>query len=54
MAAYPIIERIWLKDYLAGEVLADHSALAQAAETGSEEAVEAVLQGEKHPGEPHG
>jgi predicted PurR-regulated permease PerM len=54
VAAYPIIERIWLRDYLAGEVLADHSALALAAETGSDEAVDAVLQGEKHPGEPQG
>ena len=53
VAAYPIIERIWLKNYLAGEVLADHSALARAAETGSDEAVEAVLQGEKHPDESH-
>jgi predicted PurR-regulated permease PerM len=53
VAAYPLIERIWLKDYLASEVLADHSALARAAETGSEEAVEAVLQGEKHVEERH-
>ena len=51
VAAYPIIERLWLEDYLAREVLADHSALAKAAETGSEEAVEAILQGEKHPDE---
>jgi predicted PurR-regulated permease PerM len=54
VAAYPIIERIWLRDYLAREVLADHSALADAAETGSEDAVEAVLQGEEHPGEVQG
>jgi predicted PurR-regulated permease PerM len=54
VAAYPIIERIWLRDYLAREVLADHTALANAAETGSEDAVEAVLQGEKHPGEAPG
>ena len=51
VAAYPIIERIWLKDYLASEVLADHTALAEAAETGSDAAVDAVLQGEKHLGE---
>lgn len=54
VAAYPIIERIWLKDYLASEVIADHTALAEAAETGNDAAVEAVLQGEKHLGEgPH-
>ncbi len=53
VAAYPIIERIWLKGYLGREVLADHKALATAAETGSDDAVEAVLQGEKHPGEGH-
>jgi predicted PurR-regulated permease PerM len=52
VAAYPIVERVWLKDYLAREVLADHTALARAAETGSEEVVDAVLQGEKHVGEP--
>jgi predicted PurR-regulated permease PerM len=51
VAAYPIVERIWLKAYLTREVLADHNALARAAKTGDEDAVEAVLQGEKHPGE---
>lgn len=51
VAAYPIIERIWLKDYLAREVIADHTALARAASSGSEEAVDAVLQGEEHVGE---
>jgi predicted PurR-regulated permease PerM len=51
VAAYPIIERIWLRGYLGREVLADHKALAKAAESGSEAAIEAVLQGEKHPGE---
>jgi predicted PurR-regulated permease PerM len=52
VAAYPIIERIWLKGYLGPHVLHDHRALARAAETGRESAVEAVLQGEKHPDEP--
>jgi predicted PurR-regulated permease PerM len=51
VAAYPIIERIWLASYLSPEVIKDHKALARAAETGSERAVEAVLQGEKHPWE---
>ena len=49
VAAYPIIERIWLKSYLAPEVLQDHSALAHAAETGRETAIDAVLNGEEHP-----
>lgn len=52
VAAYPIIERIWLKDYLAADVLRDHRALEHAAETGSNAAVEAVLAGEKHSDEP--
>ena len=51
VAAYPIIERIWLASYLNPEVIKDHKALARAAETGSERAVETVLQGEKHPWE---
>ncbi len=49
VAAYPIIERIWLKNYLAPEVLQDHSALARAAETGRETAIDAVLNGEEQP-----
>ncbi len=48
VAAYPIIERIWLHDYLSDEVLTDHSALEAAAETGSDRAVEKVLRGEEH------
>jgi predicted PurR-regulated permease PerM len=49
VAAYPIIERIWLKSYLAPEVIQDHSALSRAAETGRETAIDAVLNGEEHP-----
>lgn len=48
VAAYPIIERIWLGKYLGHEVVADHSALAEAMDVGSDAAVEAVLQGQKH------
>ncbi len=48
VAAYPIIERIWLHDYLSDEVLTDHKALEHAAETGSDRAVEKVLKGEEH------
>jgi predicted PurR-regulated permease PerM len=55
VAAYPIVERIWLTGYLRAEVLKDHTALARAAEAGDEEVaeqvVETVLQGEKHPWE---
>jgi predicted PurR-regulated permease PerM len=51
VAAYPIIERIWLASYLGPEVVKDHRALSKARETGSEDAVEAVLQGERHPWE---
>src|SRR6185436_20547453 len=52
VAAYPIIERIWLHEYLSDEVLKDHSALERAAEVGSDRAVEKVLRGEKHGNEP--
>ena len=49
VAAYPIIERIWLRDVLAPEVLRDHEALAEAVETGNEQAIDAVLSGQEHP-----
>lgn len=48
VAAYPIVERIWLAGYLGPDVLKDHRALARSAETGNETAVETVLQGQKH------
>jgi predicted PurR-regulated permease PerM len=47
VAAYPIIERIWLDEYLSDEVVTDHNALEAAAETGSDRAVERVLRGEE-------
>jgi predicted PurR-regulated permease PerM len=47
VAAYPIIERIWLGNYLSQEVIEDHKALEKAHGTGSETAMDAVLQGEK-------
>ena len=51
VAAYPIVERIWLAGYLDAEVLKDHRALAKSDEAGNEDAVDAVLQGERHPWE---
>ena len=51
VAAYPIVERHWLRGYLSARVLTDHKALAKAAETGSEVAIETVLHGEKHASE---
>lgn len=48
VAAYPIIERIWLHDYLSSEVIHDHTALERAAESGSDHAVDRVLQGQRH------
>jgi len=51
VAAYPIIERIWLAAYLAPDVVKDHNALAKTEGETHEAAVEAVLQGEKHPWE---
>lgn len=50
VAAYPIIERIWLHEYLSDEVITDHKALERAVETGSDRAVEKVLRGEEHAG----
>ncbi len=51
VAAYPIVERIWLHEYLSDEVLTDHSALQEAAENGSDAAVERVLRGQELPKE---
>lgn len=51
VAAYPIVERHWLRGYLQAQVLTDHKALAKAAETGSDVAIDAVLHGEKHASE---
>jgi predicted PurR-regulated permease PerM len=51
VAAYPIIERIWLASYLAPEVVKDHSALSKSDGETHEAVVKAVLQGEKHPWE---
>jgi predicted PurR-regulated permease PerM len=51
VAAYPIIERHWLAGFLRSRVLTDHEALARAAETGSEVAIDAVLLGERHASE---
>jgi predicted PurR-regulated permease PerM len=49
VAAYPLLERIWLQNYLSDDVLTDHSALEAAVESGrSDQAVEKVLRGEKH------
>jgi predicted PurR-regulated permease PerM len=51
VAAYPIVERHWLRRYFAARVLTDHRALAQAAETGSEVAIDTVIRGERHTSE---
>ncbi len=49
VAAYPIIERIWLRKYLGADVLGDHAALADSADTTRELAVEnTVILGRKH------
>ncbi|MEO8214677.1 MAG: AI-2E family transporter [Myxococcales bacterium] len=52
VAAYPIIERIWLTRYLSPEVIKDHGALAGSVKSDEDaQVVETVLQGEKHPWE---
>jgi hypothetical protein len=48
VAAYPIIERLWLHEYLSDEVIRDHAALERAAESGSDTAVQAILRGQRH------
>jgi predicted PurR-regulated permease PerM len=40
VAAYPIIERIWLRKYLGADVVGDHAALAESADTTQELEVE--------------
>jgi putative heme transporter len=47
VAAYPIVERIWLQDYLRDNVLDDHSALENAPQASKERIVKRVLEGEK-------
>ena len=54
VAAYPIIERHWLGGFLHSRVLTDHKALAKAAESGSDVAMDAVISGEKHASEGFG
>ena len=51
VAAYPIIERHWLGGFLHARVLTDHKALAKAAESGSDVAIDTVISGEKHASE---
>jgi predicted PurR-regulated permease PerM len=48
VAAYPVIERHWLSDYLGPEVLADHVALYEAHGGPHPDVVDAVLNGERH------
>ena len=49
VAAYPIVERIWLAQYLGSEVIKDHRALSKATESEDvADAVDTVLQGERH------
>lgn len=48
VAAYPVIERHWLSDYLGPEVLADHVALYETRGGPPPDVVDAVLNGERH------
>jgi predicted PurR-regulated permease PerM len=56
VAAYPIVERVWLQSYLSDEVVADHTVLEQTVKSGSDRAVDAILRGARHdlevPGRP--
>jgi predicted PurR-regulated permease PerM len=46
VAAYPIIERIWLRGYLSDDVLRDHEALDRARGSLADHVVDAVILGE--------
>ncbi|MET0620705.1 MAG: hypothetical protein ABW056_10520 [Thermoanaerobaculia bacterium] len=57
VAAYPIIERIWLHEYLGEDVAADHAALEEATGEEHEDAVRRACSGgvearrcRRHPG----
>jgi predicted PurR-regulated permease PerM len=52
VAAYPIVERIWLKSYLSPEVLHDHQALAHDDGRIRDAAVDKVIRGQRHTLEP--
>ncbi len=49
VAAYPIVERIWLRPVVGEEPLKDHAALEAATEKKDESAVDRVIEGEEHP-----
>jgi predicted PurR-regulated permease PerM len=46
VAAYPIVERIWLRGYLSDDVLRDHAALERASGAVDDEIIDAVILGE--------
>ncbi len=48
VAAYPIVEKIWLRRYLSPDVLLDHDALERDDENGSGDAVATILLGQRH------
>lgn len=50
-AAYPIVEKIWLHEYLSDELVADHTELEEAPLSDDDRVVDAVLQGRRHPSE---
>jgi predicted PurR-regulated permease PerM len=45
VAAYPIVERVWLHDYLSDDVLAGHSVLQGVPPSETDSAVDAILRG---------
>jgi predicted PurR-regulated permease PerM len=48
VAAYPVIERIWLRDYLGDDTVKDHHELARAAENGEgSAAADKVMRGDR-------
>ncbi len=49
-AAYPIVEKVWLEEYLGRRTTAEHAALADAPSGESEDTIDAILEGRSHGG----
>jgi predicted PurR-regulated permease PerM len=49
VAAYPVVERHWLSEYLSDEIVDDHQALHKAEKADRDEVVDAVLRGDPRP-----
>ena len=46
VAAYPVVEKYWLEEWLHPDAVADHTALRDAGDDGKEQLVAAVIEGQ--------